>query len=144
MFEIETFGSCLVWKLRWRWHGPPGSPSGYAPVIYSWVSRKAKHSLIKKFDNPIAKWCLKTFPKMWSIRQRCFNDNSGLMIFVSILSFRERNICLFPSSQSVAVTRAALLIHFQLFAIHLLHALTEGNIHILPMSVQDVHKTLLL
>ena len=33
MFETETVGPCLVRKLKWRDHGPPGPPSGYAPIL---------------------------------------------------------------------------------------------------------------
>ena len=33
MFETETVGPFLVQKLSWGGHGPPGPPSGYAPVV---------------------------------------------------------------------------------------------------------------
>ena len=33
MFETETVGTCLVRKLKWRDHGPPGPPNGYAPIL---------------------------------------------------------------------------------------------------------------
>ena len=36
MFETETLGPCLVWKLKWGWPwplAPPPLPNGYAPVL---------------------------------------------------------------------------------------------------------------
>ena len=36
MFETETFGLCLVRKLRGGGHGPLGHPSGYAPALSSY------------------------------------------------------------------------------------------------------------
>ena len=41
MFETETVGPCLVWKLKWGGgHGPPAPPSGYAPKIIIWDIRQ--------------------------------------------------------------------------------------------------------
>ena len=94
---------------------------------------------LKSLRIQLLKDALKLFPRCGVYGRGTANDNSGSMIFVSIFCFRERNICLFSSSQSVTIFRTALLIHFRLFAIHLLHALTEGNILICPSSMQDVH-----
>ena len=42
MFEIETVGPCLVWKLKWWWggHGPPDLPSGYTSAVGTTMGTK--------------------------------------------------------------------------------------------------------
>ena len=80
------------------------------------VWRKVKHSLSwKGLRIHLLKHTLKLLPKRGAFGRGFVNDNLRSMIFVSILLFRERNIRLFPSSKSVAITRTALLIRFQFF-----------------------------
>ena len=55
MFETETFGPCLAWKLKWGVGGgtwPPGSPSGYAPDVRLYkVIHTSKKIGVQRYTN---------------------------------------------------------------------------------------------
>ena len=91
-----------------------------------------KLNILSHYSYFISIWLIPQSPRkakypfsLKSLKIQLLADASKLSQFVSILSFRERNICLFSSSQSTTITRTVLLIHFELFAVHLLHDLTE-------------------
>ena len=94
MFETGIFGPCLVWKLNWGCHGPPGPPSGYAPanadLKICWYLRLRMKIICQRFRavKPFTFWDMHTCICEMFVQFVIFNP---CMEFSSISPWSMRN-----------------------------------------------------